>query len=193
MFKAFYKQTNRIRLNYHVVRDIKSLVNIFHEVDIFEINQNEQVNSSSTAIKYHIENAVHNITSAIDLLEPKNLEVDFEMEKETVRIRLNLLLDQLKYLIIDKHGRRYSILIQVFSLKVHNIFPACYRLIQGSSCLVLPHERNLLNKKNRIGLESQYTKILREVATTFNFLEHHVIYQMDEVQICSDASYRVGE
>ena len=78
--KAFYKQSNQIRLNYHVVRDIRSLENIFHEVDIFEVNQNEQANLSSTSIKYHIENAVHNITSAIDLLEPKNPEFDFEME-----------------------------------------------------------------------------------------------------------------
>ena len=60
---AFYKQTNQIGLNYNVVRDIRSLENIFHEVDIFEINQNEQANLSSTSIKYHIENAVHNITS----------------------------------------------------------------------------------------------------------------------------------
>ena len=78
-----HKQTNQIRLNYHVVRDIRSLENIFHEVDIFEINQNEQANLSSTSIKYHIENSVHNITSAIDLLEPKNPEFDFEMEKES--------------------------------------------------------------------------------------------------------------
>ena len=144
----------------------------------------------SILIKYHIENAVHNITSAIDLLEPKNTEFDFEIEKETMRIRLNFLLDQLKYPIVDKHGRRYTILTQVFCLKVHGISPACYRLIQGSSCLVLPHERNLLNIKNSIGLESEYTKILREVATTFNFLERHVILQMDEVHIRSDASYK---
>ena len=174
------------------MRDIRSLENIFHEVDIFEINQNEQANLSSTSIKYHIENAFYNITSAIDLLEPKTPEFDFEMEKETMRIRLNFLLDQLKYLIVDKQGRRYTILTQVFCLKVHGISPACHRLIQGSSCLVLPHERNLLNIKNSIGLESEYTKILREVATTFNFLERHVILQMDEVNIRSDASYKGG-
>ena len=109
-----------------------------------------------------------------------------------MRIRLNFLLDQLKYLIVDKHGRSYTILTQVFCLKVHGISPACYRLIQGSSGLVLPYERNLQNIKNSIGLESEYTKILREVATTFNFLERHVILQMDKVHIRSDASYKVG-
>ena len=69
------------------MRDIRSLENIFHEVDIFEINLNEQANLSSTSIKSHIENAVHNTISAIDLLEPKNPEFDFEMEKETMQIK----------------------------------------------------------------------------------------------------------
>ena len=46
--------------------------------------------------------------------------------------------------------------------------------------------------KNSIGLESEYTKILGEVATTFDDLERHVILHMDEVHIRSDASYEGG-
>ena len=46
--------------------------------------------------------------------------------------------------------------------------------------------------KNSIGLETEYTNILEEVATTFNDLERHVILQMDEVHIRSDASYKGG-
>ena len=42
------------------------------------------------------------------------------------------------------------------------------------------------------GLESDYTKILKEVATTFNDLERHVILQMDEGHIRSDASCKGG-
>ena len=49
-----------------------------------------------------------------------------------------------------------------------------------------------MNLKNSIGLESEYTKILAEVASTFNDLERHVILQMDEVHIRSDASYKGG-
>ena len=137
----------------------------------------------------HIENAIHNISSAIDTLEPSHSS-DFEIERNSMSIRLNFLLDQLKYLIVDKHGRRYNILTQVFGLKFHGNYPACYRHIQGSNCLILPHERNLLKIKNSIGLE--YTKILKEVASTFNDLERHVILQMDEVHIRSDASYKGG-
>ena len=47
--------------------------------------------------------------------------------------------------------------------------------------------------KNSIGLESEYTKILGEVETTFDDLERHVILQMDEVHIRSDAFYEGGE
>ena len=117
---------------------------------------------------------------------------DFEPEDDSLIMRLNFLLDQLKYLIVDKHARRYSILTQVFCLKIYGISPACYSLIQSSNCIILPHERNLLKIKNSIGLESEYTKILREIASTFNDLERHVILQMDEVHIRSDASYKGG-
>ena len=191
--KAFYRQTYKIELSCHTFNDIRSLENTIHEVELFEMSQDNHNYSSSSATPLinHIENAIHNISSAIDTLEPSNSS-DLEIERDSMRIRLNFLLDQLKYLIVDKHGRRYNILTQVFSLKIHGISPACYRLIQGSNCLILPHERNLLKIKNTIGLESEYTKILKEVATTFNDLERHVILQMDEVHIRSDASYKGG-
>ena len=63
----------------------------------------------------HIENAIHNIFSAIDTLEPTNS--DFEFERDSMRFRLIFLIDQLKYLLVDKHGRRYHILTQVYCLK----------------------------------------------------------------------------
>ena len=116
-------------------------------------------------------------------LEPTHPKFDFEAEKDYMLIRLNFLLDQLKYLIVDKHARRYNILTQVFCLKIHGISPACYRLIQGSNCILLPHERNLLKIKNSIGLESEYTKIIEEVAITFNDFRRHVILEMVEVHI----------
>ena len=102
------------------------------------------------------------------------------------------MLDQLEYLTVDKHARRYSILILVFSLKIHRISPACDRLVRGSKCRILPHGRNLLKIKSSIGLESEYTKILAEVASTINDLECHLILQMDEVHIRSDAFDKEG-
>ena len=96
-------------------------------------------------------------------------------------------------MITNKHKRRYNILTQVFSLKVYGISPASYRLIQSSNCLILPHERNILKIINSIGLENEYLNILRETATTFHQLDRHVIMQMDEVHIRSDASYTGGK
>ena len=190
--KAFYKENNIITLSCNSFNDIRLLENIIHEVETFEMSQNDYSISSAIPLKKHVENAIHNLTNAIDTLEPTHSKFDFEAEKDSMLIRLNFLLDQLKYLIVDKHARRYNIITQVFCLKIHGISPGCDRLIQGSNCIILPHERNLLKIKNSIGLESEYTKILEEVATTFNDLERHVILQMDEVHIRSDASYKGG-
>ena len=101
-------------------------------------------------------------------------------------------LDQLRYLIFAKHGRRYSVTMQVFSLKVYGISPACFRLIQSSNYMNLPHERNLLKNKNSIGLESEYLSSLKEFSSTFKDLERHIILQMDEVHIRSDAIFDYG-
>ena len=95
-------------------------------------------------------------------------------------------------LILEKYYRHFSILTQVFCLKLQGISPATYRLIHSSNCLILPHERNLLSIRNSIGLQSEYTKIIKEIATTFKHLERHVILQMDEVHILSDAAYKGG-
>ena len=190
--KAFDKETNKVQLSCHSLTDIRSLENIIHEVESFEIYKNENVISSSTPWIQQVNNAIHNITNAINTLNPTSSMSDFEPENNSLKIRLNFLLDQLKYLIVDKHARRYSILTQVFCLKIHGISPACYRLIQASNCVILPHERKLLNLKNSIGLESEYTKILAEVASTFNDLKRDVILQMDEVHIRSDANYKRG-
>ena len=92
-------------------------------------------------MKKHFENAIHNLNNDIDRLDPTHSKFDFEADKDSMLISLNFLLDQLKYLIVDKHARRYNILTQVFCLKVHGISPACYRLIQGTNCIILPHER----------------------------------------------------
>ena len=83
-------------------------------------------------------------------------------------------------------------LLPKYLFKIHGISPACFRLIQGSNCLIFSHERYLLKIKNSIGLESEYTKILDEFATTFDDLERHVILPMVEVHIRSGALYKGG-
>ena len=87
------------------------------------------------------------------------------------------MIGQLTNLLTNKNNRRYNILTQVFSLKIHGISPACYRLIQSSSCLILPHERNLIAIKNTLGIEGEYFKVLREITSNFDNRERHVILQ----------------
>ena len=189
--EALYKQKHSIQLSCSVVNDMRKLENIIQEIDSFEVPENSSTTDSS--VKKHVEKAIIEIETAIDILDSSDPKVDFETEnQDSICISLNFLLAQLKYLITEKHARRYNLLTQVFSLKVHGISPACYRLIHGSNCLFLPQERNLLRIKNSIGLESCYIKILKETATTFNNLERHVILQMDEIHIRSDSCYKGG-
>ena len=153
---------------------MRLLEKIIQEVEMFEMAKITSVSSSVNPVKKHVENAIMEISSAINKLEPSNnslTEYETGRNTDSTRIRLNCLLDQLKYLILDKYSRRFSILTQVFCLKIQGISPASYRLIQSSNCLILPHERNLLRIRNSIGLHSEYTKIIKEIAATFKHLE----------------------
>ena len=114
--------------------------------------------------------------------DQKLLDINnFHCSSESLNISFNLLVGQLRNLINSKSRRRYSTLTQVFSLKIHGISPACYRIIQSSNCLILPHERNLISIKNILGIEGDYSQILKEVTSKFSHRERHVILQMDEV------------
>ena len=54
----------------------------------------------------------------------------------------------------------------------------------------MPHERNLLHIKNTLGIDGDYFRILKEITSKFSDRERHVIFQMDEVHIRSDVSYK---
>ena len=61
----------------------------------------------------------------LDVIDDDDVACNLETESSSsLKIRLNFLLDQLKYLITKKHHRRYNILTQVFALKVYGISPA---------------------------------------------------------------------
>ena len=64
-------------------------------------------------------------------------------------------------------------------IKVHGISPACFRLIQSSNCLNLPHERDLLKIKNPTGLESEYLSVLKEFSSKFKDLVRQAYYTLD--------------
>ena len=164
--KAFYKETNKIQLSCHSLTDIRSLENIIHKVESFEIYKNENV------IPHPPLGFNKWITLfMISLMLLKHQTWLISNPRIILWKSVLIFVDQLKYLIVDKHARRYNILTLVFCLKIHGISPACYRLIQASNCVILPHESKLLIIKNNIGLESEYTKILAEDASAINDLE----------------------
>ena len=148
---------------------------------------NTNSKSIQCSVKQHVENAILELENAIGIIEQTDKEIELDetrIENLSPKIGHEFLLDQLKYLIVPKHRRRYSITTQVFALKVHGISPACFRLIQFSNCLNLPHGRNLLKIKNSIDLESEYLSVLlKEFSLTFKDLERHVILQVGECEL----------
>ena len=182
---------SRISINY--TRHVEAILD---EVD--KISLVLPTNSSQTecSINNHIKLAIRELESAINLVDGDSLDLDIDNSyhsSESLSISFHFLVGQLRNLINSKSRRRYNILTQVFSLKIHGISPACYRLIQSSNCLILPHERNLISIKNTLGIEGDYFKILKETTSKFINRERHVILQMDEVHIRSDASYKGGK
>ena len=196
---AFHQQKYQIDLSMNKVSDIRQIETLLLEIDGLprpKITQNSE--TPQPTVTTCLENAIINLEQVIKLLDHDDLDFDTdEAVNENLfspsKIGFHFLLDQLKFLKVSKFGRRYSVLTQVFSLKIHGISPACYRLIQSSNCLTLPHERNILKLKNYIGLDSDYLNVLKEFSSSFNDNERHVILQMDEVHIRSDASYKGGK
>ena len=191
--KALYMEKHPIQLSTRVINDIRQIETLIDEVNCYSLPQN--LNITSITMKNYVEHAISDIGCAItqlDDLGQNSLSETGMEDSSSMKIRLHFLLDQLSYLITDKYSRRYSIITQVFALKLHGISPAGYRLILSSNCLILPHERNILKIKNSNGLENEYFNVLKETATTFSQLDRHVIVQMDEVHIRSDASYKGG-
>ena len=75
------------------------------------------LNDHSEPFDKACKNAFSNITNAINTLFPVYTKYDFETERNFNLMVLKLLLDELKYLIIDKHARCSNILTHYFVLK----------------------------------------------------------------------------
>ena len=68
-----------------------------------------------------------------------------------------------------------------------------HRLVTDFPCIELPSSTTrakLLAIKNTLGIGGEYFQILKEITSEFSPRERHVILQMDEVHIRSDAFYK---
>ena len=71
-----------------------------------------------------------------------------------------------------------------------------HRLVTDFPCIELPSSTTrakLLAIKNTLGIGGEYFQILKEITSEFSPRERHVILQMDEVHIRSDAFYKGGK
>ena len=194
--KAFDNKNVTIPISRIFINDTRQVETILDEVDTFSLLLQTINSQTECSINNHIKLAIHELESAINLVDGDSIDLDIDglhCSSESLSISFHFLVGQLRNLINAKSRRRYNILTQVFSLKIHGISPACYRLIQSSNCLILPHERNLIGIKNTLGIEGDYFQILKEITSKFSHRDRHVILQMDEVHIRSDASYKGGK
>ena len=59
------------------LNDIRLLENIIHEVDLFEISPSTHTNTSTTSLIQHVENYIHSLAQAIDMLEHTDSKLYF--------------------------------------------------------------------------------------------------------------------
>ena len=122
------------------INDIRQIETLLVEIETFSVNNpKSKSNQRQPSVKQHVENAIIELQSTIEQIELNDQDIEFEGPKienlpKFPKIGIMFLLDQ--YLLVSKHGGRYSVTTQVFSLKVHGIFPACFQLIQSSNCLI---------------------------------------------------------
>lgn len=191
--KAFGINSSPISLSRISITDTRQIESLLNEVDTFTTPTPSE-RTSELSINNHIKLAIDQFKSAINLVEFEAQDLNIPDSvfpcTESMKIMLHFIVGQLTNLILSKNNRRYDILTQVFSLKIHGLSPACYRNIQSSNCLILPHERNLLHIKNTLGIDGDYFRILNEITSKFSDTQRHVILQMDEVHIRSDVAYK---
>ena len=147
--KAFDYLHNPILLSRISINDTRQIESLLDEVDKYSPIFEPDYSSSQISINNHIDIAIRKLENAITLLECESCE--FHMDDRSFCGSASLK-TYLHFFVGSKNNRRYNIITQVFSLKIFGMSPACYRIIQGSNCLILPHERKLLAIKNTLGI-----------------------------------------
>ena len=131
--KAFGNKNVTIPISRIFIIDIRQVETILDEVDTFSLLLKTNNSQTECSTNNHIKLAIHELESGIKLVDGDSIDLDIDdlhCSNESLSISFHLLVGQLRNLITAESRRRYNILTQVFSLKIHGISPACYRLIQ---------------------------------------------------------------
>ena len=78
------------------------------------------------------------------------------------------------------------------ALKAHLTSPSCYRYLQSLDCLCLPHVKTLQQLYSKIGLESDFTTLLKQLTADFCSKVRNLILHMDEIHVNSNVAYTGG-
>ena len=106
--------------------------------------------------------------------------------------RLHFIQCQLANVLVHKNRRKYNVITQAMALKAHLTSPSCYRYLQSLDCLCLPRVIMLQQLYSKIGLESDFTTLLKQLRADFCSKERSLILHMDEIHINSNVAYTGG-
>ena len=77
--------------------------------------------------------------------------------------RLHFIQCQLDNVLAHQNRIKYNVITQVMALKALLISPSCYRYLQSLDSLSLPHPKTLQQLYSKIGLESEFTTLVKQL------------------------------
>ena len=108
--------------------------------------------------------------------------------------RLQFIICQLRNSLVPINRRRYNVLTQILFLKTHLISPVSYIPVSSEYVLFIFPQPNTLQKLySSFGLENRFFTYLKQATQSFSLEQRHVIFQMDEIHVKSDISYKGGK
>ncbi|KAI6650060.1 MhmaT1 transposase [Oopsacas minuta] len=166
------------------INDIRQLNDLLNEIE----NHSAPTNSPET-FQHHVREATGSIRKAIYSLATG----EESGNQQPLLSSLQFILCQLDNALIAKTMRQYNIETLILSLKCQLVSPVCYRYLQSLDCLSLPQLSTLKRLYFNFGLDSDFTKYLKQSVTQFNKWERNVVIQMDEIHVKSTFTYKGGK
>ena len=188
---AFYRGDLFLISKNSCISDIREGESLLSEISFNSLNIALPSNESSD--KYHISQAKIHVSEAINILRPSNLESHMHSPDCPEISRLEFIMCQLENCNISIKARRYNIITQILAIKAHLFSPSCYRYLQTSNCISLPHSHTLGKLYSSIGLEHDLSVYLKKATSGFSLVEKNVIVQMDEIHVKPDISIKTGK
>ena len=178
---AFYRGDLFLISRNSCISDIREVKSLLFKISFNSLNIALPYNEST--VKYHISQAKIHVSEAINMLHPSNLESHIHSPDCPEISHLEFIMCQLENCNIPIKARRYNIITQILAIKAHLFSPSCYRYLQTSNCISLPHSDTLGKLYSSIALGHGLRVYLKKVTSGFSLVEKYVIVQMDEIHV----------